>query len=140
MPCHRVPNESNPFIPGERMREKEKSAWTKKAPKTRFQVFPSTSESRILDVCLREGEPLQNITLFYPGLLEHSHVAQRVRRCRMLCKSLLQSHSRGPDDPVKICVHPLPSILSCSSAGEHAAHPLIQSEEPFKASFFPLFL
>lgn len=41
------------------MREKEgKSAGTKKAPKTRFQVLPSTSDSHSLDVWLREGEPL----------------------------------------------------------------------------------
>ena len=44
------------------MKEKEeKSAGTKKAPKTRFQVFPSTSDSHSLEVWLREGEPLQNI-------------------------------------------------------------------------------
>jgi len=73
-------------------KKEEKSGGTKKAPKSRFQVFPSTSDSQSLDAWLREGGPLQNIALFYPGLLEHRQVAQRARSCRMLCESLLQPH------------------------------------------------
>lgn len=48
---------------------------SKKTPKSRLQVFPSTSGSHSLDVWLREGGPLQNTTLSDPGCwsrAEHS--------------------------------------------------------------------
>lgn len=40
----------------------------------------------------------------------------------------------------KIWVCSLPSVLPCSSAEEHVAQSLSQSEEQSKASFYPPFL
>lgn len=71
LPSRRVQEASNSFILGEKQNEREGGGISRdqKAPKTCFQLCPSTPDRHGPDARLREWEPLQNLTPVYPGLL-----------------------------------------------------------------------